>query len=529
MGENTKAPAVRLVNITKRFPGLIANNRINFEVQTGEIHALLGENGAGKSTLMNILVGLYRPDEGEIYLRGKRVNLRGPAEAITHGIGLVYQHFKLIPNQTVAENVALGIRKLPFIPSLKKIERELEALSVKYGLPVNPSAKVSSLSVGEQQRAEILKVLYLGATIIALDEPTTNLTPSETEDLFKALRGLVSEGYSIIFISHKLEEVIKLASRATILQAGKAVATLDIKEEEGEKEQIARLMIGREADATSREELGLVEGAPPAAEHTNDSHTPPLTSLLVRDLKAKGNSLSSSLKGITFEVRSGEIVGLVGVAGNGQKELAEALAGLRPLEGGSIRLGENQITGLGVRAIQRLGLAYVPEDRLGVGLAPGLNLEDNFILRDYWRREYGFGFFVKRRAANRQMSGAISQYSISAGDPFAPSRLLSGGNLQKLLLARELAANPRILVVANPTRGLDVGASAYVHNRLRQARNAGAGVLLILEDLDEALLLSDRLLVMYDGCLVGEVAPVRTPDNLSRIGLLMAGAKGEVA
>ena len=287
MGENNKAPAVRLVNITKRFPGLVANNRINFEVQTGEIHALLGENGAGKSTLMNILVGLYRPDEGEIYLRGEKVNLRGPAEAITHGIGLVYQHFKLIPNQTVAENVALGIRKLPFIPSLKKIERELEALSLKYGLPVNPAAKVSSLSVGEQQRAEILKVLYLGATIIALDEPTTNLTPSETEDLFKALRGLGAEGYSIIFISHKLEEVVKLASRATILQAGKAVATLNIKGEEGEKEQIARLMIGREADATSREELGLLESETPTAERNNNSYTPPVSSLLVRDLKVK--------------------------------------------------------------------------------------------------------------------------------------------------------------------------------------------------------------------------------------------------
>jgi simple sugar transport system ATP-binding protein len=344
MGEVATTPAIRLVNITRRFPGLIANNRINFEVLPGEIHALLGENGAGKSTLMNILVGLYRPDEGEIYLRGKKVYLRGPADAISHGVGMVHQHFKLVPDQTVAENIALGMRRLPFLFSLKKIEQEVQALSEKYGLPVNPRARVNTLSVGEQQRAEILRVLYLGATVLVLDEPTTNLTPGETRDLFKALKELSAGGYSIIFISHKLDEVVKLASRATILRAGKAVATISLSGKENEKEQLARLMVGREAGSDSLEELGFVlnEAVPERVVPIPDtvSHS----TLLVNNLRVTGNSLSSSLKGINFQVNSGEIVGLVGVAGNGQKELAEALTGLRPVEEGSVKLGNVELS-----------------------------------------------------------------------------------------------------------------------------------------------------------------------------------------
>ncbi len=519
-------PGVKLVGITKRFPGVLANDRIDFEVRPGEIHALLGENGAGKSTLMSILAGLYQPDEGEIYLRGQKVKLRGPSDAIAQGIGLVYQHFKLVPNQTVAENVALGMKKPLFVLRLKQIEQDLQNLGEKHKLPVKPQALVETLSVGEQQRAEILRVLYLGATILAFDEPTANLTPQETEGLFAALRRLAAENYAIIFISHKLEEVTSLANRATILRGGRAVATLDLEGEPGEKEQIARLMIGREADEISKSELGLSTKAKPQQNVAPKSpQAGPV--LKVIDLKVKGNELSTTLKGVSFEVYPGEIVGLVGVAGNGQRELAESLSGLQVIQSGSIQLNKTELNRLDVRSISKLGVAFVPEDRLGLGLAPGLNLEDNFILRDYWRKDYSSGPFLRPNIAGQRVAEAIEDYSIAVGDAYAPARLLSGGNLQKLLLARELATNPKLLIVANPTRGLDVGASAYVHRKLLDVRENGAGVLLIVEDLDEALLLCDRLLVMYEGRLTGEVPPLRTPQNLERIGLMMAGADGE--
>ncbi len=515
-------PAVKFTNITKRFPGVVANYRVNFEVYPGEIHALLGENGAGKSTLMNILTGLYRPDEGEIELWGKKVELKGPADAISKGIGIVYQHFKLVPNQTVAENMALGTRKPRFILSLGKVEKEISRLGEQMNLRLNPHARINTLSVGEQQRVEIVKALYLEAKILALDEPTANLTPQESQSLFIALRGLAAEGYAIIFISHKLEEVISLSSRATILRKGRSVATLELKNEAGMKEKLARLMIGREADdEETASELGL---ATPHHEHTTTARK---TLLKVLGVTAKGESGKDVLSDISFEAAQGEIVGIVGVAGNGQRELAEALTGLRTLSSGSISLEGQKLDGIGARQINRLGVSFVPEDRLGVGLAPGLDLEDNYLLREYWRPKMRRGPFLRRSLASADLATAISQYDIKVGDPYAPARLMSGGNLQKLLLARELAANPRLLIVANPTRGLDIGASAYVHAQLRKVRERGAAVLLILEDLDEALALADRLLVMYEGRIMGECPPERSPDNLQRIGLMMAGAVEE--
>ena len=515
-------PAVKFTNITKRFPGVVANNRVNFEVLPGEIHALLGENGAGKSTLMNILTGLYRPDEGEIELWGKKVEFKGPADAIAQGIGVVFQHFKLVPNQTVAENVALGMRQPRFVLSLGKVEKELYEWGQRLNLHIDPHARVNTLSVGEQQRVEIVKALYLGAKILALDEPTANLTPQESEGLFIALHGLAAEGYAIIFISHKLQEVVSLANRATILRAGRSVATLDLKNEPGEKEKLARLMIGREADAEAASELGLGAAVP-------ESVHPQAGGLLLQVVGAwaTGDNGQNALKSVTFDIAQGEIVGVVGVAGNGQRELAEALAGSRPLKSGSITLAGKRLDGANPREISEQGVAFVPEDRLGVGLAPGLDLEDNYLLREYWRPRMRQGPFLRRQRAGEDLALAIRQYDIRVGDPYAPARLMSGGNLQKLLLARELASNPKLLIVANPTRGLDIGASAYVHSRLREARANGAAVLLILEDLDEALALSDRLLVMYEGRIMGECPAERSPENLQRIGLMMAGASAQ--
>lgn len=513
-------PAVKLINITKRFPGVVANDKVNFEVLPGEIHALLGENGAGKSTLINILAGLYKPDEGSIELNGKTVEFKGPLDAIAQGIGVVFQHFKLVPNQTVAENIALGLRPRPFLLSLGKLQREVSELGEKLGLVVHPAARVNTLSVGEQQRVEIVKALYLGAKILALDEPTANLTPQESEGLFKAVRDLAQKGYAIIFISHKLNEVLALAHRATILRAGKSVATLSLQEKNVTKEDLANLMIGREAGGEIADELGLAS-APHLTKHGT------ATLLQVEELEAANDSGQTVLKQISFEARRGEITGIVGVAGNGQRELTEAITGLRKNSAGKIWLDGGRLDGQNPRTIRERGVAFVPEDRLALGSAPGLNLEDNYLLQHYWRPNMRRGPFIRREVANSALAQAISQYEIKVGDPFAPARLLSGGNLQKLLLARELASNPDLLIVANPTRGLDIGASAYVHDRLREARDKGAAVLLILEDLDEALTLADRLLVMYEGRITGERPPERTAENLQQIGLLMAGVAAE--
>ncbi len=513
-------PAVRLINITKRFPGVIANYRVNFEVLPGEIHALLGENGAGKSTLMNILTGLYKPDEGEIELGGQRVEFKGPADAIEQGIGVVFQHFKLVPNQTVAENIALGMRRPRFRLDLKKVEHDLTSLGQKMNLQVKPSAVVKTLSVGEQQRVEILKVLYLGAKILALDEPTASLTPQETQGLFVALRGLAAEGYAIIFISHKLEEVTSLASRATILRKGQSVATLDLTGQPGEKEKLARLMIGRETDAETSSELGLTTLVGPSQVQMSG----PVV-LEAKDLSVVNAAGQQVLHNVSFDLAQGEIVAIVGVAGNGQRELTETLAGLHRLKTGTFRLSGQKLDGCDPREISQKGVAFVPEDRLGMGLVAGLDLEDNYLLRKYWEPQMRRGPFLRRKQAGVDLAAAITHYEIKVGDAYAPARLMSGGNLQKLLLARELASQPRVLIVANPTRGLDIGASAYVHERLREACQRGAAVLLILEDLDEALALASRLLVMYEGRIVGECLPVRSNENLQKIGLWMAGAK----
>ncbi len=510
--------AVRLEKITKRFPGIIANDGVSFEVRAGEIHALLGENGAGKSTLMSILAGLYQPDEGQIFVWGKPVNFRNPADAITAGIGMVWQHFKLVPNQTVTENVALGLHQPRFRLGLREVERKLTELSARYGLAIKPSTKISNLSVGEQQRVEIIKVLYYGARILILDEPTANLTPQEANSLFEVMRNLAAQNYGIVFISHKLGEIEAVANRTTILRRGKTIATLTIQGGEAEKRQLAQLMIGAPPTPIEFAEAG---GAVP--EHLANPVVETKVLLDVQGITVKNEQGAAALQKLSLQVWPGEILAVVGVAGNGQRELAEALTGLRRIESGQVLLDGQTVTRYGPRQLSRQGLAFVPEDRLQTGTAAGLNLEQNFVLKSYWQPALRNGPFLRRNVARQQLAQAISQYDVRVGSVNAPARLLSGGNLQKLLLAREIGSQPKLLIVANPTRGLDIGATEYVRGRMLQQRQNGTAILLITEDLDEALALGDRLVVMNSGSITGEVGAEAARQSLEQIGLWMTG------
>ncbi len=507
--------AVRLVNVTKRFPGVTANDSISLAVRVGEVHALLGENGAGKSTLMSILAGLYQPDEGQIFLWDKPSHFRSPADAIEAGVGMVWQHFKLVPNQTVAENVALGLHHPRFGLGLKAVEKKLAELSAQHGLEVKPTALIRNLSVGEQQRVEIIKTLYYGAKVLILDEPTANLTPPEASGLFKAMRRLAEQGYAIIFISHKLDEIGEVANRATILKAGKAVATLPIEGGEAEKRKLAALMVGGSTE-TSLEA--------PLSDHF---HLSTKVLLAAKNISVFNDQAITVLNNLSLQVDQGEIVSVVGVAGNGQRELAEALAGLRRIESGRVYLGDRDLTNKGSRLISRLGLAFVPEDRLSMGSAAGLNLEENFILKSYWQSSLKRGPFISWGKARQQLAEAVSQYDVRVGNLKAPARLLSGGNLQKLLLAREIGSDPKALIVANPTRGLDIGATRYVQNRLIQQAESGTAILLITEDLDEALALGNRVLVLYRGRITGELPAQTARQSLSQIGFWMTGARAK--
>jgi simple sugar transport system ATP-binding protein len=522
MIEQTKLTelAVRLEGITKRFPGVVANDNISFEVQAGEIHALLGENGAGKSTLMSILAGLYRPDQGQIIIQGKPVTFRNPADAIAAGIGMVWQHFKLVPTQTVTENIALGLQQPRFRLGLSQIEQKLRELSTQYGLLVRPDAKISELSVGEQQRVEIIKALYYGARILILDEPTANLTPQEASNLFEVMRNLVAQNYAIVFISHKLAEIEAVANRATILRRGKTVATVAIEGGEAERRHLAHLMIGTATTTNSDEALlSLAAEVAPAQNTTVGAKI----LLEAQKLVVKNDQGLIALKQLSLQVHEGQIVALVGVAGNGQRELAEALAGLRKIEAGTLWLNAQDVTKAGPRQLAKLGLAFVPEDRLQTGAAAGLNLEQNYILKSYWQPTLRRGPFLRRKVARQQLAQAIRQYDVRVGSVEAPVRLLSGGNLQKLLLAREIGSNPQALIVANPTRGLDIGATEYVRSRMLEQRQQGTAILLITEDLDEALALGDRLVVIYDGTITGEISGSLARTSLEQIGLWMTG------
>jgi len=490
-------------NITKTFPGVLANDAVTFTARKGEVHALLGENGAGKSTLMNILSGLYRPDQGEILINGAPVEFHSPRDAIQAGVGMVHQHFMLVSSQSVAENIILGLRHVSFILNTDEIERDVRRIGAQYGLPVDPNAKVWQLSVGEQQRVEIIKLLYRGAQILILDEPTAVLTPQETEGLFQTLREMTAAGKTIIFISHKLDEVLSIADRITVLRDGRSVATVDASDMT--KRDLASLMVGRDV---------LFRLEKPAANLGEER-------LILSDVEALDDKGLSALRKLSLTVRSGEIVGIAGVAGNGQRELAETICGLRPTTGGTIRVATNPVTNAPPIIMIEAGVAYVPEDRSATGSAPNLSVAENLALKSYRKPGIGGRLFMNRRAMREQARRLIEQFDIATPTAETPTRLLSGGNLQKVILAREISQQPQITIAAYPTRGLDVGATENVRNILLKERNEGAAIVLISEDLDEIFALSDRIAVLYEGRITG-IMPIEEA-NLEEIGLMMAG------
>ncbi|WP_227765366.1 ABC transporter ATP-binding protein [Zhaonella formicivorans] len=498
-------PLVEMRQITKSFPGTLANDRVDFTAYPGEIHALLGENGAGKSTLMSILTGLYRPDSGQVFVKGQEVVFRSPKDAINAGIGMVHQHFRLVKPFTVAENVILGLKGALFL-NVKEIEQSITAISQKFGLGVEPQAKVWQLSVGEQQRVEIIKMLYRGTDILILDEPTAVLTPQEVRELFKTLRNMADSGCAVIFITHKMHEVMEFADRITVLRGGKSTASL-LKKETNSQE-LARLMVGRELN-TARKNVSKTCGQDVVLELQG-----------VCALNDKGRQALSNL---CLELRSGEILGIAGVAGNGQRELSEVITGLRNVTSGSIKLLGQDITNKPVRDIIDAGVAFIPEDRTGTGLIPNLPVVDNIILKEYRSQNLGKGWLLDSKAIRHRAQQLVNDFAVKIPNIDCPVKLMSGGNLQKLLLARETSLQPKLVVAVYPVRGLDIGATDAIHDLLIAEKNKGAAVLMISEDLEEIYKLADRVAVMYEGEFMG-VLPIEEAD-LEEIGLMMAGAK----
>ena len=497
--------AVELRDIHKEFYGVKANEAVDFQLRRGEVHALLGENGAGKSTLCSILAGLYRPDSGEMLLEGEPAVFKSPKDALAARIGMVYQHFRLVPNLTVAENLVVGHPDLGIRIDQKELHNAATKLGDDYGLPVDPTARVWQLSVGEQQRVEILKLLYRDVKVLILDEPTAVLTPQEADALFRTMRQMASEGRSVIFVSHKLHEVKQVSDRVSVLRQGRMVGGADTAD--AEPRDLARMMVGRDLELPTRDQ-GTSEGE---------------AVLSVRDLVVESDRGLKAVNGVSFDIRAGEVVGVAGVSGNGQRELAYGLAGLRRPTAGSITLDGDDVSQAAVVSRIRKGLAYIPQSRLGMGLAPGLTTEDNLGLKAFREPPYSQGLRLVPSVFKDRGTELIEKYDIRGVQPGLPIRLLSGGNLQKALIAREVESRPKVLIARSPTRGLDVGATESVRKLVLAERARGTGVLLISEDLDELLALSDRLIVMYEGEIVGELAAEDATSE--RLGLLMAGQR----
>jgi len=495
-------PVVRMSGITKRFLDVTASDNITFDLYPGEICALLGENGAGKTTLMNILFGYYTCDEGQIYIKGEKVNLSAPKDAISRGVGMIHQHFALVQSQTVLENIIIGSGKGLFL-NLKSARRDLVALQERFGLQVDPDARIWTLSVGEQQKVEILKALHRDVDILIMDEPTAVLAPSETDDLFKTLRALVKEGRSVVLISHKLNEVMDISDRIVVLRAGQVVAQRQVSETN--TRELANLMVGREL-------LESIE---------KNKIEPGLPVLEIENLNALNDMKISALKDLNLVVRRNEILGLAGISGNGQRELAEILFGLRDQTAGSIKVNGQQLKfGSPASAIE-LKMGRIPEDRMDTGLMMDLTVEENLILENHTSADFQTLGLMNSARIRRFSDDMIEAYGIKTAGREAVAKSLSGGNLQKVMLARELAGGPVVIVAAQPTRGLDVGAMEYIHQRILQEREKGAGILLISEDLDEVFNLSDRIVVLYEGKIMGDV---RGEDaSRERVGLWMSG------
>ncbi len=499
-----KEPLISLQGIVKKFPGVLANDHVNMELYPGEIHAVLGENGSGKSTLMSILAGLYRPDLGKIMVSGVEQKFRSPRDAIFYGIGMVHQHFKLVEPFSVAENITLG-EKDSFLLSKEKLKTKIHELGEKYGLKINPDAKIWQLSVGEKQRVEIVRMLYRGSKVLVLDEPTAVLTPQEAQELFNNLRRLASANCAVVLITHKLNEVQEIADRVTVLRQGKVAGVLE--KNQITAQEMVRLMVGREVAL-------------------NYERKPSSAGRVVLDLE-KVTALNDlgipSLRECSLRVREGEIFGLAGVSGNGQRELAEVIAGLRRIESGKVSLDSQEISHRSPREIIDLGVSYVPEDRLGMGLVPQLNTMENLILKNYHQPEYSGRWLLKPKVIQKHAEVLVDQYQVKLASLHQPVKSLSGGNLQKLLLAREISGAPKLMVVIYPARGLDIGATEAVHKLLLELKSRKTAILLISEDLDEILKLADRVGVIFNGQLNGEFPIEQT--NLEEVGLLMMGSR----
>lgn len=502
--------AIEMLHITKRFPGIIANDDITLQLRKGEIHALLGENGAGKSTLMSVLFGLYQAEEGIIKKDGKEVQIKDPNDANDLGIGMVHQHFKLVECFSVLDNIILGVEPTTKGGVLQKAEarKKVVALSDKYGLKVDPDAMVEDITVGMQQRTEIMKMLYRDNEILIFDEPTAVLTPQEIEELMQIMRNLAAEGKSILFISHKLNEIMEVADRCTVLRKGKYIGTIDIAGTT--REELSRMMVGRDVEFVVQK----------------DEAKPGKVILDVQGLTVASKAHSNNaVKNVSFQARAGEIVCIAGIDGNGQTELVYGLTGLEPVSSGTVQLEGQDITHAPIRKRSTMGMSHIPEDRHKHGLVLDYTLEYNMVLQRYFEPEFvSKAGFLKRGAIRSYAERLIGEYDVRSGQgPITVARSMSGGNQQKAIIAREIDKNPELLVAVQPTRGLDVGAIEYIHKQIVATRDAGKGVLLVSLELDEVMSLSDRILVMYEGEIVGELDPKTT--TVEEMGLYMAGAK----
>lgn len=497
---------IEMLNIRKEFPGIVANDNINIQVKKGEIHALLGENGAGKSTLMNVLFGLYQPERGEIKVNGKPVNITNPNIANELGIGMVHQHFMLVEPFTVTQNIILGHEpKTKFgTVNLKKAEKEIQELSDRYGLRVDPKAKVRDISVGMQQRVEILKTLYRGAEILIFDEPTAVLTPQEITELIEIMRSLVKEGKSIILITHKLKEIMNACDRCTVIRKGKGIGTVDV--QGTNVNELASLMVGRDVNF----------------EVTKEPAHPKETVLEIKNLFVRDSRKVDIVKNLNLDVRAGEIVGIAGIDGNGQSELIEAITGLTNSQSGSILLNNKDITNLSPRKVTESGIGHIPQDRHKYGLVLNYTVGENIVLQTYYQQPYSKNTILDNKEIYKKADELIEMYDVRTPSAYTPARALSGGNQQKAIIAREVDRSPDLLIAAQPTRGLDVGAIEFIHQKLIEERDKGKAILLVSFELDEIIDVSDRIAVLFDGQIVANVDPKET--NEQELGLLMAGS-----